>query len=195
MLQALDIFHTFTWAHAIMISMAAWLILMILRIAPEVRSVKYLISTLNDKGGHILILVVLTVMFFRAAMELLYFSLANIVDGKIDSQNALLVQGFQFVTGTAFGASIGALLTSMNASNERAGGKDRGETVSTVTAVSTTRTPGADAPKPSSAGDATPSLAPTPEPTPSPLPAPVASPVEVSGQITGVIVPDPLGGK
>jgi len=64
----------------------------------------------DTRGGNILILVSLTILFFGIAMGLGYHILAMIEAKTLTSDNTLAVMLVQFVTGGAFGTALGALI-------------------------------------------------------------------------------------
>ena len=64
----------------------------------------------DTRGGNIMILVSLTVLFFGVAMGLGYHILAMVEAKSLTSDNTLAVMLVQFVTGTAFGTALGALI-------------------------------------------------------------------------------------
>jgi hypothetical protein len=70
-----------------------------------------------SRGGNIIILVSLTVLFFGVAMGLGYHILAMVEQKTLTSDNTLAVMLIQFVTGTAFGTALGALIQLLGGSS------------------------------------------------------------------------------
>jgi hypothetical protein len=61
-------------------------------------------------GGKILILLFLTLVFFIAALSYGYYTLDAVQAGTIKGDDTLAIMLIEFVTGTAFGTSMGALV-------------------------------------------------------------------------------------
>lgn len=89
---------------------------------PTMRNFKDFLDALNSSGGHIVILASFSLYFFNAAMQLFYNTL-NLPEDFVTKNQALIAQGYQFVTGMAFGGAWAALLKTMT------GGKADGGTV------------------------------------------------------------------
>lgn len=84
---------------------------------PTVESIQGLATVSATKGGNIIILMVMAFSFFFAGMRLIYYCLGLSVDGKITVDNAVMMLAISFVTGTAFGNVMGALLKTMTGEN------------------------------------------------------------------------------
>lgn len=82
---------------------------------PNVESIRKLTSMLDDKGGNILVLGLLTVFFFEVAIKLFYYSfhLMDEADGHIRADNAILLMALNMASTGAFSTVMGALLTTM----------------------------------------------------------------------------------
>lgn len=76
----------------------------------EPRAIRELVSIVNTKGGNILLLAVMSLIFFISSMTFFYYSLSLIVNKQITPDNAILLMGVQFATSSAFGGSFGALI-------------------------------------------------------------------------------------
>jgi len=126
-------------------------------VAINVEKVAALVELANTKGGIILLLWFTSMAFFLAGMRLIYWSVNMMIDGKISADNALVVACFSWVSGSAFGGTIGAMIKTMT-----------GETV-----VAKSNGPGVS-PAP---GPQVPITMPLPAPAPAPVPA-VAVPIE-----------------
>lgn len=87
--------------------------LFLLRRLPSADSIQTLITMLNTKGGNILILSVMAMVFFRSFMHLVYVVLQQIQAQTLREDNAIALMGLQFVSTTAFGGALGALLKTM----------------------------------------------------------------------------------
>lgn len=103
----------------VFVFLAVWVGLQLANRLPTVQGVKHLISTLNDRGGNILVLFVMSMIFFYEGLRLIYYAVSMIKGGQIDSTNAIILQGLQWITGAAFGGAFGAMLKTMNPANER----------------------------------------------------------------------------
>jgi len=114
-------FYTFGWQELAIVGtlLVFWLILRLTRSEPGVYSMKMFINLANSKGGNILVLLFLSVYFFRAAMNLFYHGLGLVEAGKFDSTNAVLMMALQFVTGVAFGGAFSAMLKTMSPEDSR----------------------------------------------------------------------------
>lgn len=99
---------------------------------PSVESIQGLATISATKGGNIIILMVMAFSFFFAGMRLIYYCLGLSVDGKITVDNAVMMLAISFVTGTAFGNVMGALLKTMTGENVK-----MGDTVSSTLTVTT----------------------------------------------------------
>ncbi len=86
---------------------------------PSLDNIKDFVAALNSRGGNLLILVCLTVWFFHAAVEFFYRTLWMIENKALTPDNALVVNGWTFITGVAFGGSFAALLKSMTGSDSK----------------------------------------------------------------------------
>lgn len=80
---------------------------------PTIETIKELSLVLNSKGGNLMILSLFSLFFFVSGMRYLYFTINLVQTKQITPDNALLLLGANFVTGTAFGGSFGALLKTM----------------------------------------------------------------------------------
>ena len=52
-------------------------------------------------------------VFFFTALRYTYWVLNRIVDGKIDATNAIVLAGFTFITGSAFGGAFTSMVKAM----------------------------------------------------------------------------------
>lgn len=86
---------------------------------PSTKSIQELMSTLNSRGGNIMILTFLSWAFFKVGMALFYNILDRIADGRITPDNAVVATSIAFVTGTAFGGAFGALLKTMTGESSK----------------------------------------------------------------------------
>ena len=80
----------------------------------EPKQLRELVAILNTKGGNIILLAFFSMAFFYSSMQMFYFGLNLIVDKKISPENAVLLMGIAFVTGSAFGGAFGALITMLS---------------------------------------------------------------------------------
>jgi len=80
---------------------------------PAVTSVRDLAELLNTKGGIILMLGAMSMVFFFTGMRWLYWSTMLIVHKELAADNALVLNGFNWVSGAAFMGAFGAMLNAM----------------------------------------------------------------------------------
>lgn len=80
---------------------------------PPMEDLASLSNVVNSRGGNILVLVVLSLLFFQIGMKFMYYLIDLMVNNKLGPDNAMAMLGVQFCTGTAFGAAFGALLKTM----------------------------------------------------------------------------------
>lgn len=87
--------------------------------AGPVDAVTKLATALDSRGGNIIILVFFSLVFFISAMGLGYYLLDLMEQKLITPDNVLASSMFQFITGSAFGISIGALIQLLGGSHEK----------------------------------------------------------------------------
>lgn len=80
---------------------------------PSVDTVQQLATIINSRGGNILWLGIFSMVFFFTALRYTYWVLNRIVDGKIDATNAIVLAGFTFITGSAFGGAFTSMVKAM----------------------------------------------------------------------------------
>ena len=109
-------FFRWTWPALgeIAVFLLIWLVLIYTKRAPSVSSIREFVDIFSDRGGVIVMLGALSIYFFISAMRLFYVAITLMGDNKLDPQNSIILMGIQFVTGTAFGGSFGAMLKTMN---------------------------------------------------------------------------------
>ena len=83
---------------------------------PQVESIRRFTSMLDDRGGNILVLLLLTVWFFSKTVSLFYWAFGSMASGYIKADNAILILALNTVSAGAFGTCFGALLKTMNGS-------------------------------------------------------------------------------
>jgi hypothetical protein len=86
---------------------------------PSVDSIQALAAVTNSKGGNILVLGTMSLIFFFTAMRLTYWCLDRMIDGKLTADNAVVMMGLTFVTGSAFGGSFSSMLKAMSGENAK----------------------------------------------------------------------------
>lgn len=101
-------------------------------------------TVINSRGGNIVLLAVMSLFFFVHSMRLIYQLIDMAKDGKIDATNAIAMMGIQFVTGSAFGGSFGALLKTMTGESSKARSSDTTDVTSSITST-VTETPKVEA--------------------------------------------------
>src|SRR5271154_5699861 len=106
---------TFGWPQVLVLVLVAliYLLLVFANKLPSMASFKDFADTINSAGGHIIILTLFSAWFFISAMRLIFHIMA-MPEELISKQNAIIMAGVGFVTGTAFGGAWGALLKTMS---------------------------------------------------------------------------------
>lgn len=116
-------------------------VLAVMRRLPEPWMVKHYVSAVNDRGGNIIVLCLMSAWFFSVSVRIFYYAFDLLSQKKLDPDNAILLMAVQFVTSSAFGGSFGALLKTMTGSDSSARGTDgtpgSRSTTTTVTSAST----------------------------------------------------------
>lgn len=116
--------NLFTWGwqqYAIIgVLMLCYMVLAFRNKLPPMSAFKDFLDSVNSSGGHIFMLLILTVWSIRIAMQFFYH-LLNMPASEFDKDNALITAGITFVQGTLAGTFIGALLKTMS------GGKANGQ--------------------------------------------------------------------
>lgn len=80
---------------------------------PTIATIHGLAEIANTKGGIILLLYVMSFIFFFSGLRYSYWVMAKSQDGKLTTENALIMATFAFVTGSAFGGAFSAMLKTM----------------------------------------------------------------------------------
>lgn len=109
--------HACTIYVPIILFIAAWAFMQWHGKLPSTDSIQALATISATKGGNIIILLVMSLAFFYSGLRLIYYCLGQSIDGKVATDNAVMMLAITFVTGTAFGATLGALLKTMTGEN------------------------------------------------------------------------------
>jgi len=91
---------------------------------PSTKSIGEFTGILNSRGGNIIILSLSSVYFFRYSMYIFLDLLHMVKEKTISEDNAFALMAIQFVTTTAFGGSMGALLKTMTGESTKARSTD-----------------------------------------------------------------------
>lgn len=83
---------------------------------PQVESIRKFTSMLDDRGGNIAVLGLLTSWFFIVTVKLFYHAISMISNGQIKADDAILLMALNTVSSTFAGTCFGALLKTMNGS-------------------------------------------------------------------------------
>ena len=70
-------------------------------------------SSMNTKGGNVLVLAVMSMFFFVATMWLAFVVIQDIKAGTLREDNAIALMALQFCMNSAFSACLGAMLKTM----------------------------------------------------------------------------------
>lgn len=114
-------FFVWAWPQYLLIGAVflCYLLLAFRNKLPGMQAFKDFLDAVNSSGGHIFILMLLTVWSIRIAMQFFYH-LMSIPPEQVDKNSAIITAGITFVQGTLAGTFIGALLKTMS------GGKANG---------------------------------------------------------------------
>jgi hypothetical protein len=137
---------SFSWQEygVIALVVLVYLVLVFGNKMPGMAAFKDFVDAINTAGGHIFLLSLFSLYFFRTAMRF-FLHVLGLSDEVVTKQNAVIMTGIAFLTGTAFGGAWAALIKTMS------GGKANGSTppIDSSAPVST-----GDAPAPASATQA-----------------------------------------
>lgn len=102
----------------------AWAIMQWNDKLPSTKSIQHFVSIINSRGGNIIILAASSVYFFKYSMYIFMDLLTMVKDKTISEDNAFALMAIQFVTTSAFGGSMGALLKTMTGESSTARSTD-----------------------------------------------------------------------
>jgi hypothetical protein len=100
---------------------------------PSTQSIQEFTAVLNSRGGNILVLIIASLYFFRYSMYIFLHLLNMVKDKTITQDNAFALMAIQFITTSAFGGAMGALLKTMTGESTKARSTDVVNGNSTVT--------------------------------------------------------------
>jgi uncharacterized membrane protein len=80
---------------------------------PSAQVTHDLVELMNTKGGIIILLWITSMIFFFVGMKMVYWGVNRMLEGKLSTDNALILSAFNWITGSAFGGAFGALLKTM----------------------------------------------------------------------------------
>lgn len=80
---------------------------------PSIGAIQDIVNVLNTKGGNILLLAIMAMIFFKSTLHLAYTILDQIEAKTLREDNAIALMALQFCTTSAFGGAMGAMLTMM----------------------------------------------------------------------------------
>lgn len=83
---------------------------------PPVETIRKFTSMLDDRGGNILVLGLLTSWFFVVTVKLFYHTIGMISNGQIKPDDAIMLDALNTVSGTFAGTCFGALLKTLTGS-------------------------------------------------------------------------------
>jgi len=81
---------------------------------PPIETIQQLATITNTKGGNIFILATMSIIFFFTAIRMTYWCLDRVAAKAFTADNAVLMLGLSFVTGTAFGGAFSSMLKAMS---------------------------------------------------------------------------------
>jgi hypothetical protein len=91
---------------------------------PATESISKFVAMINSRGGNIVILSVASIYFFKYSMYLFLHLLEMVKNNTITESNAFGLMAIQFVTTSAFGGAMGALLKTMTGESSTARSTD-----------------------------------------------------------------------
>ena len=105
---------TFSWQDYAVFALvvAVYLILVFRNKLPGMATFKDFTDTINTAGGHLIILTLFSLYFFRTAMRF-FLHVLGLPDEVVTKNNAIIMTGIAFLTGTAFGGAWAALIKTM----------------------------------------------------------------------------------
>lgn len=104
---------------------------------PSIDTLNALANLMNTKGGNILLLGFLSIFFFLIGIRFIYWTLERMIENKLTVDNAMIMLGVNFVTGTAFGGAFSSMLKTMTGESAPSMPGTKETTTSTITSVKT----------------------------------------------------------
>ena len=108
-LRSMNVIHVYT-----ILVLIAYVYLARYGRLPAVESIRKFTSMLDDRGGNILVLGLLTAWFFVVTVKLFYHAITMISNNAIKADDAILLMALNTVSSSAFGTCFGALLKTMS---------------------------------------------------------------------------------
>lgn len=105
---------------------------------PSVSSIQHFVAIVNSRGGNIIILSAATIYFFKYSMYIFMNLLDMVRDKTITQDNAFALMAIQFITTSAFGGAMGALLKTMTGESSSARSTDIRTTPGSTTIATST---------------------------------------------------------
>jgi hypothetical protein len=96
-----------------LIMLVALLLLMVTKRLPTPEGFEHFLTSLNSKGGNILILSFFTYVSLQQTIRWLYHIIEMVELHHLNESNAIATLGIQFLTTTAFGMFAGALISTL----------------------------------------------------------------------------------
>ena len=117
------------------ILLAFYAILAKAKLLPTTDAMQEFASMLNSKGGNILVLAALSLLFFETAVHMTYWCLDRMQAKTLTVDNAVMMMGLTFITGSCFGGAFSSMLKVMSGENPT---PHNGSTSTITSATSTT---------------------------------------------------------
>lgn len=102
---------------------------------PTVASFITFCNAINTRGGNIVLLSLMLLIFNAAAVKYLYFVVGLEISGKLTKESAIALTGLTYVTGQICGNVMGAWLKALSPQDMPTPGSTTATTTSTVTPV------------------------------------------------------------
>ena len=97
--------------------LAVLTVLYVLKRLPGIAAFGEFARIADTHGGNIAILAILTVFFFCVSLGFLYYVVDLLEDHTITPDNTMVLLILNWLTGSAFGTTLGALVKTMNSEN------------------------------------------------------------------------------
>lgn len=108
----------------------AWAILVVLVLMqwkkklPSTSSMHEFFAAMNSKGANIMVLLGMTLFFFVTGIKFIYWTVEKLAEKTITPDNAIIGQGFNWISGAAFGMTLSSMLKAMTGESGKARATD-----------------------------------------------------------------------
>ena len=106
-----NITKTDVWVFLLLVGI--YILILRIKIVPSASAVQDFVTVLNTKGGIILTLSFLSLVFFSVTIFMFYTIIQDLKAGTLKVDNGIALMGLQFCMNSAFSLCLGALLKTM----------------------------------------------------------------------------------